>query len=300
MWMLLAVLLSQAPTGPNLTGQGVAGPSTWVAFSAELVTTHPSRPTTFGRYVQDEHGCNRRESVNPDGTLMVTIHNYEAGRSYTFSRAMWASQDMRLVPGLVHRPGNMRVERLVKQVEGLDAYLSTITVRSPRGNYTEERLLIPALNFFVAEQTRTLTKETITAQNIRIGSPDHAEFLPPAGALVEEREGMSVGQFIEVVVSIAFPDRPATELTTTEETPMDLRTPRGETLQIVTTVVDYTRNIARVRILKNAKKSGPLAEVTGDELGTLQVALGGTVETTTLPENFTVSVRRIWDRFAAK
>ena len=81
-----------------------------------------------------------------------------------------------------------------------------------------------------------------------------------------------------------------------EEKPMDLRTPLGETLQIVTTVVDHTRNIVRVRILKNAKQSGRLADVTGDELGTVQVALGGTVETTTLPENFTVSVRRIRDR----
>ena len=81
---------------------------------------------------------------------------------------------------------------------------------------------------------------------------------------------------------------------------MDLRTPLGETLQIVTTVVDHTKNIVRVRILKNAKQSGRLADVTGDELGTVQVALGGTAETTTLPENFTVSVRRIRDRVAGK
>ena len=110
----------------------------------------------------------------------------------------------------------MRVERLVRQIEGFDAYLSTIPVTSPRGNYTAQRLVIPALNFFVAEETRSIGNATITAQNIRLGSPDHAEFLPPAGALVEERAGMRVGQFIEVVVSIAFPDRPASELTTME------------------------------------------------------------------------------------
>jgi len=300
MWMLLALLISQTPSGPTLTGQRVPAPSSWVAFSAELQTTHPTRATTFGRYLQDEHGCNRREAVNPDGTLTVAIHNYEAGRSYTFARAMWTSQEMRLVPGLAHRPGNMRVERLVKQIEGFEAYLSTIPVKSPRGDYTQQRLVIPALNFFVAEETRSIDNATITAQNIRLGPADHSEFLPPAGVPAEERSGMRVAQFIQVVVSIAFPDRPAIELTTMEETPMDLRTPLGETVQIVTTVVDHTRNIARVRILKNAKKSGPVAKVTGDELGEIQVALGATVETTTLAENFTVSVRRINDRYAGK
>ncbi len=194
----------------------------------------------------------------------------------------------------------MRVERLVKQIEGFDAYLSTMPVTSPRGNYTQERHVVPALNFFVAEETRAIVNETIIAQNIRLGAPDHAEFLPPPGAAVEERAGMRAGQFSAVVVSIAFPDRPAIELTTMEETPMDVRTPLGEAVQIVTTVVDHTRNIVRVRILKNAKKSGRLAEVTGDELGVIQVALGATVETTTLPENFTVSVRRIRDRYAGK
>jgi hypothetical protein len=271
-----------------------------LAFSAELQTSHPTRATTFGRYLQDEHGCTRRESVNPDGTLMVTINNYQTARSYTSSRGIWAAQEIRIIPGLERRPPNMRVERLVKQVEGFDVYLSTIPVTSPRGNYTQERFVIPALNFFVAEETRAVVNETIIAQNIRLASPDHAEFLPPAGAALEERAGMRAGQFSAVVVSIAFPDRPAIELTTMEERPMDLRTPLGETVQIVTTVVDHTRNIVRVRILKNAKQTAPLANVKGDELGEVQVALGATVETTTLPENFTVSVRRIRDRFAAK
>ena len=156
------------------------------------------------------------------------------------------------------------------------------------------------MNFFVAEETRTTSSETITAQNIRLGSPDHAEFLPPDGALVEERPGVRAGQFSAVVVSIVFAGQPAIELTTMEERPMDVRTPLGDTLQIVTTVVDHTRNVVRVRILKNAKQSAPLADVKGDELAAVQVALGGTVETTTLPENFTVSVRRIRDRFAGK
>jgi hypothetical protein len=300
MWMLLALLLSQAPTGPNPTGQRVPAPSNWVAFSAELVTTHPSRSTTFGRQLQDEHGCLRRETVSADGTQVITINNYETARTYTFSRGIWTSQEIRLIPGLTRRPPQFRVERLVKQVEGFDAYLSTATVTSSRGNYTEERLVLPALNFLVVEHKRTATNETITAQNIRIGPPDQAEFLPPPGASVDERPGVSAGQFSAVVVWIAFANQPSIELTTTEEKPIDVRTPLGETLQIVTTVVDHEKDVVRIRIMKNTKGTGPVGEVTGDELGEVRVALGRTAETTTLTENFTVSVRRIRDRRAGK
>ena len=300
MWLLLTLLISQAPAGPIATGQQVPAPSTWVGFSADLKISHPTRSTTYGRHLQDEHGCTRRETVNPDGTLMIAISNYQTARSYTFGRGVWTSQEIRLIPGLARRPPNSLVQQLAKKVEGFDAYLSTIRVTSPRGNYTEDRLVIPALNFFVVEQTRTATNETTTAENIRLGSPDHAEFLPPAGASVEERSGGRVGQFSAVVVWIAFPNRPSIELTTTEERPVNVTTPLGETLQIVTRVVDHEKNIVRVRILKNARESGPVGDVKGDELGEVQVALGGTVETTSLAENFVISVRRIRDRRAEK
>jgi len=39
---------------------------------------------------------------------------------------------------------------LVRNVDGFDAYLSTISVSSPQGNYTQQRLVFPALKFFVA------------------------------------------------------------------------------------------------------------------------------------------------------
>ena len=299
MWMVIALLIAQLPPGPLMTGKRVPAPSTWVSFSAELKITHPSRPTAFGRHVQDEHGCTRRETVNPDGTAMITITNYQTARTYTFGQGAWVSQEIRLIPGLAHRPPDSRVDELVKKIDGFDTYLSSIRITSPKGDSIGQRLVIPALNFFVPEQTRP-DGETITAQNLRLGPIDHAEFLPPSGAHVEERPGMRAGQFSAVVVWIVFPDRPTIELTTTEERPMAVRTPLGETLQIVTTVVDHAKNVVRVRILKNAKASGPLGNVKGDELGEVHVALGGTVETTTLPENFAVSVRRIRDRYAEK
>lgn len=303
MTILLALLLAQLGAGgpqpgPAQPGVRVPAPTTWVAFSAELKITHPSRPLAFGRQLQDEHGCLRRETVNPDGSLMVTIHNYENATSYSLMRGSWTSSAIRLFPDLPRRPPASRVVKFVRKIEGFDAYLSVVNVTSPRGNYTQERLVIPALNFFVAEQTHP-NGDTITAQNIRLATPDHAEFLPPPGAAIGEQAGVRAGQFSAVVVRIAFAERPPVELTTTEEKPMDLRTHADETLQIVTTVVDDARNLVRVRIMKNAEERG-LGNVIGDVLDEVQVALGGTVQTTKLPENFSVSVTRIRDRRAAK
>jgi hypothetical protein len=141
--------------------------------------------------------------------------------------------------------------------------------------------------------------DTITAQNIRLGAPDHAEFLPPPGAAVGERPGGRAGQFSAVVVAVTFENRGPVELTTTEERPMDLRTPMAETIQIVTTVVDDAKNLVRVRIMKNAATAG-IGNVRGDLLDEVLVQLGGTVRTTKLPENFSVTITRIRDRWAGK
>ena len=188
MALLLALLLSQAPSAPVPGGQRVDAPATWVAFSAELKITHPTRPLAFGRQLQDEHGCMRRETVHPDGSLIVSISNYETATMYSLIRGMWTKREIRLIPGTSRRPPTRPVGRLVRRIDGFDAYRSVSTVRSSRGDYRQEYIVIPALNFFIAEQTRP-TGETIVAQNIRLGPVDHSEFLPPAGAAIADRPG---------------------------------------------------------------------------------------------------------------
>ena len=54
--------------------------------------------------MQDEHGCLRRETVHPDGSLMGNISNYENATSYSLKRGSWTAQGIRLIPGLARRP----------------------------------------------------------------------------------------------------------------------------------------------------------------------------------------------------
>jgi hypothetical protein len=298
MVMLLAVLIAQMAPGGIQQSMRVPSPPAFVAFTAELRITHPTRPAALGRYVQDEHGCTRRETVNTDGSLIVTINNFEAARTYSLMRGSWTSQEIRLIPGLPRRPRTMRVDRPATPVEGFDTYLSSVTVKSSRGDYIREATVAPALNFFEVVQTLP-NGDTISAQNIRLGAPDHAEFLPPPGAAIGERPGVRAGQFSAVVVAVTFENRGPVELTTTEERPMDLRTPMADTIQIVTTVVDDAKNLVRVRIMKNAASAG-IGNVKGDLLDDVLVQLGGTVRTTKLPENFSVTITRIRDRWADK
>lgn len=270
-------------------------------FSAELRITHPTRPLAFGRQLQDEHGCMRRETVHPDGSLMITITNFETEKTYRLMRGSWTEQSMRLIPGLPRRPRTATVERQLNPIEGFEAYLSVMPMKSPRGDYTQESIVIPALNFFVAHQV-SQNGETITAQNIRLGAPDHAEFLPPPGAATGKLPGVGGSiQLSAVVIVVTFAGKPPLELTTTEERPVNVTTPVEDTVQLVTTVVDDAKNLVRVRIMKNAVAKGPgPGNVHGDVLDDVQLTLGGTVQTTKLPENFTVTVTRIRDRWAGR
>ena len=296
--LMIAQIVGAGPQAPQGTLR-VMGPKTFVPFSVELRITHPTRPPAFGRHLQDEHGCMRRETVHPDGSLMVTINNYEDAKTYSLMRGNWIVQEIRLIPGLPRRPPSSRfVTKEAPPVEGFDTYLSAVTVKSPRGDYLRETRVAPALNFFEVAQTLP-TGDTITAQNIRLGAPDHAEFLPPPGAAVGERPGLRAGQFSAIVVAVTFENRGPVELTTTEERPMELRTPMAETIQIVTTVIDDAKNLVRVRIMKNAAAAG-LGAVKGDLLDEVLVQLGGTVRTTKLPENFSVTITRIRDRRAGR
>ena len=84
-------------------------------------------------------------------------------------RGSWTSNVIRLIPDFPRRPPASRAVKFVRQIEGFDAYLSVVNVTSPRGNHTQERLVIPALNYLVADRTHP-NGDTITAQNIRLGT----------------------------------------------------------------------------------------------------------------------------------
>ena len=77
--LALLLLVLQAPPPPQV-GQRILAPTTFVAFSADLKIANPKRPEAFGRYLQDEHGCTRRETVYPDGSPMIVIMNQRRSR----------------------------------------------------------------------------------------------------------------------------------------------------------------------------------------------------------------------------
>jgi hypothetical protein len=288
--LTLLLLLLQAP--PAQVGQRIQAPPAFVAFAAELKITNPKRPDAYGRHLQDEHGCTRRETVYPDGAPMITITNFETGKMYRLGRGGWTVQPMRLGP-MPRRPRTMPVIRKVAPIEGFDVWTSTIGVRnSPTGETSRDLLVIPALNFF-EPVLRQPNGDTITAHDIRVGAIDHAEFLPPptvAPTPVDEPGGFL--SFQAVAVRITFSEQAAANLDTVEETPVPVRTPGSEHLQIVTTVVDAAKGRVRIRIMTNAKRPRP-GVVTGDLLDELELALGQTGQTTKLPQNFSVAVTRI-------
>lgn len=297
MLIFLALVLAQPPAA--MPKPAVAPPATWVPFVAELKITDPKQQVRYGRHLQDEHGCSRRDTFNPDGTPKVEISNFENGKSYAFGVDGWISRPMRLPPTVtVHTPPRLHVSEKMGEIEGFETWLAPARVTgSPSGLTPRERIVIPALNFFPAV-TVLPSGETRTPRRIRLVAPDPAEFLPPPSASIAEVAGYGGYQrFNAVVLRVVFPDRPATELTTTEEIPLELRTPSGEALQVVTTVADDPNNQVRVRILRNAKRAG-LGKYSGDVLDEVTVTLGQVGRTTALVENFTVTVTRIGARWA--
>lgn len=151
--IVIALQASQAvPAGA--VHQRSAPPTAWVAFAADLKITHPDRPDHYGRYVQDEHGCSRRETVHPDGSLMVAINNFDTQKFYQLIRGTWTVRSMRVGPFERRPPPARRRTRKADPIEGFEAWITTINVRSPRGDYVREATIIPALNDFEAIGTR--------------------------------------------------------------------------------------------------------------------------------------------------
>ena len=261
-----------------------------MAFSADVRINIPKRPETWGRYVQDEHGCVRQEMVHPDGSALISMTNFQTERMYRLYHGAWTSQPMH-IGTMPRRPYQLSVNRKTDSIEGFDAYVSVSNVRSPRGDYKEEATVIPALNYFRAITT-TPSGERRAAVNIQIGRQSHDQFVPPPGAVVTEQPGFGgYMSFSAVVLRIAFAGQTPIEAVTTEETAYAVKTPSGIPLTIVTSLVDREKALVRIRVMQNA--SGAPGNVRGDLLDEVQVALGGTGQTTKIGDVLTLTVTRI-------
>ena len=226
---------------------------------------------------------------------MIAITNYETRKMYRLGRSGWTVQPMRLVEGSAlppRRPRTMPVIKKVEPIEGFEVWTSSVTLtNSPTGETSRDMLVIPALNFF--EPVQKLGSDTITAHNIRQGPVDHAEFLPPptvSPTELQEPGGYMQFQAVELEVTIA--EGPPTHMEAAEDTPMPVRTPGFEHLQLVTTVVNNEKGLVRVRVMTNAKRAGP-GTVKGDVLDELEIPLGATARTTKLPQTLAIRVLRI-------
>ena len=294
--LVAGLALTQNPGAAVRVTPGPPQPTRWVAFSAELRIDHPTRPTAFGRFLQDEHGCNRRETVHPDGSLMVSIMNFQDETFYQLMRGHWTSRPMRVVAAMPRREPVRKLDRKVAPIEGHEAFLSVMEVKSARGNYTRESVVVPALNHFEAVG-RQANGETITAQNIRLGHPDHAEFAPPPGAAVAALEGFGGSMtFQGLTVRLTFESTGQTAtLETGEEKPTIIKTPGGDELFVVARAVEKREDVLSVRIMRNAQMRGP-GRVEGDLIEEIEFPFNGIGTTTKLAENFTVILMRIGAR----
>ena len=295
--LLVVILgLAQSPGTAVREASGPPQPTKWVAFTADLRIEHPTRPTAFGRFLQDEHGCNRRETVHPDGSLMVSIKNFQDETFYQLMRGNWTSRPMRLVAALPWRAHVPKRDRRSTPVEGFEAFVSVTDVKDPRGNYSREAVVLPALNYFEAV-SKWRNGETITAQNIRLGAPDHVEFLPPPGAAVARGEGFGgVMTFQGLTVRLTFESTGQTAtLETGEEKPTIIKTPGGDELFVVARAVEKREDVLSVRIMRNAQMRGP-GRVEGDLIEEIEFPFTGVGTTTKLAENFRVTLIRIGPR----
>jgi hypothetical protein len=287
---LIAVFLTSVAQLPRPDRSAPAGPQEWVAFAADLRISIRNRPETWGRYVQDEHGCVRQDVVHPDGSALVTITNYQTERFYRLYHAAWTSQPMRLGT-MPRRPMQRTVGRKTDPIEGFDAYLAEVNSRTPRGDFKEEVTLIPALNYF-QPILNTPSGERRTAVNIRIGPQPHEQFLPPPGAVVTEEPGFGGYMSLSaVVLRLAFTGQTPVEVVTTEETAFPLKTPSGLALTLVTSVIDSEKNLVRIRVLNNA--TGSPGNVRGELLEEVSLALGASGQTTKIGETLSITVTRV-------
>jgi hypothetical protein len=292
MTRLLAWVLALAccATGADQDHPAPSGPTEWVAFSADIRITFANGKEAWGRRLQDEHGCIRDEMVHPDGSALITLINVQTEKTYRLYHASWTSQPMR-IGQFPRTPIQLRVTRKTDPIEGFDAYIHEANVRSPKGDYLQVSTVIPALNFFHALLT-TPSGERRVAANIKVAPPPHEEFLPPPGAVVTEQPGFGgYMSFSAVVLRLSFAGQPPFEAVTTEETAYAIRTPSGIPLTLVTSVIDPSKRVVRIKVL--AEAAGRPGNVRGDRIDEVTVPLGSTGATTKLGETLTIAVTRV-------
>jgi hypothetical protein len=266
----------------------------WVPFSAELTLHRADGTTASGRFFQDEHGCERKESpTGPRGTTVITIQNFEQQKFYQSINDRWTVQPMRLGPGGTRVPRDIRGVPLGRTLEGYALFEQQINLRLRDGTTTVRRnVVVPELNHFIVEQTIGVKDgDVMKAHAIKKGPPDPSLFVPPPGAVVTEREGFGGAmRFHAVELQIRFAGREPVNLVTTELTPSPTTTPGGETLFVVTEADDRLERVT-VRIMRNA--TGQRGTVRGDVLEIMELPLGASSPTTKLAENFEIRVVRI-------
>lgn len=293
--LALAAVQAQPPVAPTPPVREAA--TTWVAYKAETTFTRTGASDQFGRYLQDEHGCNRHDMVEADGRAQIVINNYETGRMYHFGGGSWTSAPIRMLPATPRRPPQSmgRVVGKVAPIDGFDVLETEMVMRSPRGDSTTSLWVVPALNFLVARRTYPDGRiETVTS--VKTGAPAPADFLPPPGANVVEGSGFRGGTFQAVVVQVTFAGQQPMEITTTESRPAPLRMPDGQTLGLTTLVSDRDKDTVRVT-LNRLPVGGPPPRG-AETLGSVEVALGDTAELVNGYENFRITIKRIGARTA--
>ena len=286
--VLAAWLQAGAPAVPHRLV--VPGPNTWIAFAADVRITSQDRPEQWGRYAQDEHGCVRQDMVHPDGSALVSITNYQTERFYRLFHGVWTVQPMKMGP-VPHRPIQRMLDAKAPSIEGFDAYSVDSLVRSPRGDYRRQAIVIPALNFYEAVSTMP-TGERRTAVNIRVGPQPQDLFLPPEGATLTEVPGFGgFMSFSGIGLRIQFSNDPPREIATIEEHAFPVKTPGGMELTLVTSVVDPKTNTVRIRLLAHAKPV--VGNVTGDLIDEVTIPFGASAQTTKTGETLRITVMRV-------
>jgi hypothetical protein len=291
--VLLTFGTSQSPVPPPFPPP----PGKWVALAADTIMITPGRPDTPGRYVQDEHGCNRHEWIDPDGSPQIAINNYEQGRVYALFRGTWTARVIRGMEGGAPLPATPRLLGKLDPIDGFEVYEREITVRSPKGESKQTEAVAPALNSLVVRRSMPggRTERTIA---IRTGPQAAEEFVPPRTATVVERLDAYAGGFataLDVQITFVGQDTPL-QLTLSEGRLSAVKGPDRD-LAVAAMLVEGKSDVVRVRVLANARQAGPM-NVIGEELDAIEVPLGGVASTTKLGINLTVKVTRIGTRVA--
>jgi hypothetical protein len=282
---LLVVLLLVPQTPPQDRPLDVPRPKTWIAFSADI-QYGPPQEEARGRYVQDEHGCQRVEFHRPDGTSTISILNVPEQKNYTLRDGLWKWQQTRLLDYLPGAP--VALEQRLEALEGLAAYRRVHTINSANGRYDVDDVIIPALNDFVAR--RVSRQDNNVAHNIKIGVQDHKEFSPADGAyLIADETRSHWVSYARLTLRIAFPNAAPIDLQALEDQGVRIQTPGGSAMQLLARRRVDQPDRLHVTLQAFLTGAGP-RDVRTVVLEEFEFGLTETGTTRTLAENFSITV----------